>query len=79
MDDPVTSPITTEEHKTTFHSVKDKHDAIFNQKHMFRSKRTLPRNLQPYTGQASTEELHTDLNNMRYTELYSIQQMVLQL
>lgn len=42
-------------------------------------KRTLPRNLQPYTGQASTEELHTDLNNMRYTELYSIQQMVLQL
>ncbi|HFY9392023.1 TPA: hypothetical protein ACIIQ5_004358, partial [Salmonella enterica subsp. enterica serovar Typhimurium] len=25
------------------------------------------------------EELHTDLNNMRYTELYSIQQMVLQL
>ncbi|HFY6178082.1 TPA: hypothetical protein ACIH8C_003741 [Salmonella enterica subsp. enterica serovar Typhimurium] len=41
---------------------------------MFRSKRTLPRNLQPYTGQASTEELHTDLNNMRYTELYSIQQ-----
>lgn len=52
---------------------------FFNQKHMFRSKRTLPRNLQPYTGQASTEELHTDLNNMRYTELYSIQQMVLQL
>ncbi|EOX6725835.1 hypothetical protein ACPU7E_000329 [Salmonella enterica subsp. enterica serovar Heidelberg] len=46
---------------------------------MFRSKRTLPINLQPYTGQASTEELHTDLNNMRYTELYSIQQMVLQL
>ncbi|AAX65764.1 TPA: hypothetical protein LBO53_002810 [Salmonella enterica subsp. enterica serovar Choleraesuis] len=46
---------------------------------MFRSKRTLPRNLQPYTGQASTEELHTDLNNMRYTELYSIQQIVLQL
>lgn len=24
MDDPVTSPITTEGHKTTFHSVKDK-------------------------------------------------------
>ncbi len=79
MDDPVTSPITTEEHKTTFHSVKDKHDAIFNQTHMFRPKRTLPRNLRTYTEQASTEELHTDLNNMRYTELYSIQQMVLQL
>ncbi|EAZ5301510.1 hypothetical protein CBH90_06890 [Salmonella enterica] len=46
---------------------------------MFRFKRTLSRNLQPYTEQASTEELHTDLNNMRYTELYSIQQMVLQL
>ncbi|MEY5306249.1 hypothetical protein WI848_25185, partial [Salmonella enterica subsp. enterica serovar Corvallis] len=41
--------------------------------------RTLPRNLRTYTEQASTEELHTDLNNMRYTELYSIQQMVLQL
>lgn len=79
MDDPVTSPITTEEHKTTFHSVKDKTRCHFQSKHMFRSKRTLPRNLQPYTGQASTEELHTDLNNMRYTELYSIQQMVLQL
>ncbi|ECA7542493.1 hypothetical protein EPL59_16670 [Salmonella enterica subsp. enterica serovar Strasbourg] len=46
---------------------------------MFRSTRTLSRNLQTYTGQASTEELHTDLNNMRYTELYSIQQMALQL
>ncbi|ENY1866075.1 hypothetical protein ACFVMT_004645, partial [Salmonella enterica] len=28
---------------------------------MFRSTRTLPRNLQTYTEQASTEELHTDL------------------
>ncbi|HAK6768749.1 TPA: hypothetical protein H2S96_000832 [Salmonella enterica] len=46
---------------------------------MFRSKRTLPRNLQPYTEQASTEELHTDLNNMQSTGVYSIQQMVLQL
>ncbi|EEL2162300.1 hypothetical protein G9L04_004385 [Salmonella enterica subsp. enterica serovar Cerro] len=45
---------------------------------MFRSKRTLPRNLQTYTEQARTEELHTDLNNMRYTGLYSIQQMFLQ-
>ncbi|EGS2955134.1 hypothetical protein I8L27_004094 [Salmonella enterica] len=45
---------------------------------MFRSTRTLPRNLQTYTEQASTEELHTDLNNMQNTELYSIQQMVLQ-
>ncbi|HHW9096391.1 TPA: hypothetical protein ACU3BL_000166 [Salmonella enterica] len=45
---------------------------------MFRSTRTLPRNLRTYTEQASTEELRTDLNNMRYTELYSIQQMVLQ-
>ncbi|EKZ2604444.1 hypothetical protein REJ71_004562, partial [Salmonella enterica] len=32
---------------------------------MFRSTRTLPRNLQTYTEQASTEELHTDLNNMQ--------------
>lgn len=31
---------------------------------MFRSTRTLPRNLQTYTEQASTEELHTDLNNV---------------
>ncbi|EAM1089390.1 hypothetical protein EP554_17975 [Salmonella enterica] len=45
---------------------------------MFRSKRTLPRNLQTYTGQASTEELHTDLNNMQNTGPYSIQQMFLQ-
>ncbi|HCM1945234.1 TPA: hypothetical protein N3A50_003522 [Salmonella enterica subsp. salamae serovar 30:g,m,s:e,n,x] len=45
---------------------------------MFRSKRTLPRNLQTYTRQASTEELHTDLNNMQYTGLHNIQQMVLQ-
>lgn len=79
MDDPVTSPITTEGHKTTFHSVKDKTRCHFQLKHMFRFKRTLPRNLQTYTGQASTEELHTDLNNMQNTGLYSIQQMVLQL
>lgn len=79
MDDPVTSPITTEEHKTTFHSVKDKTRCHFQSKTYVQVQRTLPRNLQPYTGQASTEELHTDLNNMRYTELYSIQQMVLQL
>lgn len=45
---------------------------------MFRSTRTLSRNLQTYTGQASTEELHTDLNNMQNTGLYSIQQMFLQ-
>ncbi len=79
MDDPVTSPITTEEHKTTFHSVNDKTRCHFQSKHMFRSTRTLPRNLQTYTEQASTEELHTDLNNMQSTGLYSIQQMVLQL
>ncbi|EMX9453274.1 hypothetical protein AAH501_000331 [Salmonella enterica] len=45
---------------------------------MFMSTRTLSRNLQTYTGQASTEELHTDLNNMQNTGLYSIQQMFLQ-
>ncbi|EBB7292391.1 hypothetical protein CR650_19875 [Salmonella enterica] len=33
---------------------------------MFRFKRTLSRNLRTYTEQASIEELHTDLNNMRY-------------
>lgn len=32
MDDPVTSPITTEEHKTTFHSVKDKTRCHFQSK-----------------------------------------------
>ncbi len=79
MDDPVTSPITTEEHKTTFHSVKDKTRCHFQSNTYVQAQRTLPRNLRTYTEQASTEELHTDLNNMRYTELYSIQQMVLQL
>ncbi|ECB0726047.1 hypothetical protein GR173_003866 [Salmonella enterica subsp. enterica] len=45
---------------------------------MFRFKRTLSRNLRTYTEQASTEELHTDLNNMQNTGVYSIQQMFLQ-
>lgn len=32
MDDPVTSAITTEEHKTAFHSVKDKTRCHFQSK-----------------------------------------------
>lgn len=32
MDDPVASPITTEGHKTTFHSVKDKTRCHFQSK-----------------------------------------------
>lgn len=47
-----------------------------NQCETFR--RATPRNLQTYTEQASTEELHTDLNNMQNTGVYSIQQMFLQ-
>lgn len=78
MDDPVTSPIITEEHKTTFHSVKDKTRCHFQSKTYVQSTRTLPRNLRTYTEQASTEELHTDLNNMQNTGVYSIQQMFLQ-
>lgn len=59
MDDPVTSPITTRRAQTTFHSVRIKHDAIFNQEaYMFQVQRDVAQKSQPYTGQASTEELH---------------------
>lgn len=78
MDDPVTSPITTEEHKTTFHSVKDKTRCHFQSKTYVQVHKDTTRNLQTYTEQASTEELHTDLNNMQNTGVYSIQQMFLQ-
>ncbi|WP_205332859.1 hypothetical protein, partial [Escherichia coli] len=45
---------------------RTKHDAIFNQKHIFKFKRKLPRNIWTCAGQASIEELYTNLNNMLY-------------
>ncbi len=51
----------------------------FSIKHICSGPKDTTQKSRTYTEQASTEELHTDLNNMRYTELYSIQQMVLQL
>lgn len=79
MDDPVTSPITTEEHKTTFHSVKDKTRCHFQSKTYVQVQKDIAQKSPALYRTSQYEELHTDLNNMRYTELYSIQQMVLQL